>query len=582
MKAQEEAEAEFKKAKAAEKAAAEAKAKAEADDEEEDQYKDLTPEQRIIQTKEDIATLAEKLIEDPEENIMLLSRLRRMAQSKNPITSKLALLSLVPVFKSISPMYKIRALTDTEKREKVTKEVGRLRFFEENLVLNYKNYIDFLSSKTKFFMNTPKATELDKELGLLATGAACELAGSLKFFNFRSDLFQILVRRIMRKPSSDAEFEKFQQCVTVLESELLEDNDGDLSLDVVRQLNKSMKKREFKVDEAVVNVLLSLQILSDYDPYGGAEEGEKPKLKKKDRVHLSKKERKQLKERKQIEAEMRVAEQAISAEERERNQAQILKLLLMLYLEILKSRPEQLMAPVLEGLAKFGHLVNVDLMGDFLQVLREIAEDLIETTSTTTTITSNQLRQIMLCVVTSFSLVDNIPSKKVKLDLKKFVDYLYSILPILSQDTEIEFSHKTLRLMDPLSNKFVKPNVNISTKSELLLRSLVSIFFQSNSNSSMRALAFTKRLYSNLLQFPEKTSIATLKFIDKLNSRYEDDLKSLYTTEDRVANGVYQPQVDDLERSNAQVAVLWENVLLEKHYCPAVAMGAKSLMKKAK
>ncbi|ODV86252.1 hypothetical protein CANARDRAFT_211670 [[Candida] arabinofermentans NRRL YB-2248] len=554
------------------------------DDELDETYKDLTPTQRLIKTKEDIATLAEGLIEDPEENIIMIVRLRKMASSRNPNTAKLALLALVPVFKSISPAYRIRALTETEKREKVSKEIQKLRFFEENLIINYRHYVNLLSAKSKVFFNSSKVTELDIQLGLLATNAACELATSLRFFNYRSDLFQILVRRIMRTPANDTEYELFEKCVKCLEELLTEDyNHGDISLEVIRLLSKSLKNREFKVDESTINILLSLEILNDYDPNARAEEKEQNRLRKKDRVHLSKKEKKQRKEKKLIDEEMRKAELAITAEERERNQAQILKALLTLYLEVLRAKPEKLMAPVLEGLAKFGHQVNIDLMGDFLQVLREVSEDLLDISKNETNLSNNHLRQILLCIVTSFSLIANLPTKKVSMDLNRFVEYLYSILPILSQDVELEFSHKSLRLIDPFASKatIFKPNVNISTKSELLLRSMDSIFFNSKSGSKKRALGFTKRLYLNLLQFPEKTSIATLKFLEKLLGRYEE-VKGLYTTEDRIQNGIYHAEIDEVERANPDVAVLWENVLLEKHYCPTVAMGAKSLMNKAK
>ena len=317
--------------------------------------------------------------------------------------------------------------------------------------------------------------------------------------------------------------------------------------------------------------------MNDYSP-NSRENDDSPKLKKKDRIHLSKKERKQLKERKLIDKEMREAEQAVTAEQREKNQAQILKMLLLFYLEILKARPVKLMAAVLESLSRFGHMVNIDLMGDFLQVMREIAEEILINKD----LNSNEVRQVLLCIITSFSLVANLPSRKVVVDLNKFVDYLYSLLPNLSLDTEIEFSHKTLRLMDPLSSELnIKPSVNVSTKAELLLRCLNAIFFNSKSGSSKRALAFTKRLYLAALHLPEKSSVASMKFIDKLIGRY-DDIKTLYSTEDRVQNGIYNAEIDETERANTEVAVLWENVLLDKHYATNVAMGARHLFKNAK
>ena len=549
------------------------------DEENDESYNGLTQEEKVIKTKEDIAEMAQLLIENPEENILQLSRLRRMSNSKNPFTAKLAILAMVPVFKSISPSYHIRPLSESEKKEKVSREVAKLRLFEQHLVINYKHYIDLLARKAAKFSTQPKVTSTDAELGIITTNAACELATSLRFFNYRKDLFKIITRRVMKKPQNEFELKAYKKCISTLDSLLIEDaSHGDISLDLVILLSKSMRRRDFNVDESVLNVFLSLTILNDYSPNLN-EHDDQPKMKKKDRVHLSKKERKQLKERKLIDAEMRTAEQAITAEQREKNQAQILKMLLTFYLEILKARPAKLMAAVLESLSKFGSLVNVDLMGDFLQVLREVTEEILQNKD----LNSSEVRQVLLCIITSFSLVANLPTKKVVVDLNKFVDYLYSLIPNLALDMNVEFSHKTLRLVDPLATTDLnlKPSVNVSTKAELLLRCLNAIFFNSKSGSSKRALAFTKRLYLASLHLPEKSTIALLKFMEKLIARY-DEIKTLYSTEDRVQNGVYHPEVDETERANTEVAVLWENVLLDKHYSNNVAMGARHLFKNAK
>lgn len=548
------------------------------DEEADESYKGLTPEEKVIKTKEDIAEMAQNLIENPEENILQLSRLRRMSNSKNPLTAKLAILAMVPVFKSIAPSYHIRALSESEKKEKVSREVAKLRLFEQHLVLNYKHYVELLAEKAAKFSTQPKVTPLDAEMGIIASNAACELASALRYFNFRKEVLKIITRRVMKKPQNEHELKVFKKCVSTLEELLVEDSsNGDISLELVVLLSKSIRRRAFNVDESIINILLSLTVLNDYSPNSG-ENDDSPKLKKKDRIHLSKKERKQLKERKLIDKEMREAEQAVTAEQREKNQAQILKMLLLFYLEILKARPVKLMAAVLESLSRFGHMVNIDLMGDFLQVMREIAEEILINKD----LNSNEVRQVLLCIITSFSLVANLPSRKVVVDLNKFVDYLYSLLPNLSLDTEIEFSHKTLRLMDPLSSELnIKPSVNVSTKAELLLRCLNAIFFNSKSGSSKRALAFTKRLYLAALHLPEKSSVASMKFIDKLIGRY-DDIKTLYSTEDRVQNGIYNAEIDETERANTEVAVLWENVLLDKHYATNVAMGARHLFKNAK
>lgn len=329
---------------------------------------------------------------------------------------------------------------------------------------------------------------------------------------------------------------------------------------------------------------------------------------------MSKKERKARKERKEIDEEMRKAEQTITIEEREKYQSQVLKMLLALYLEILKAgshtssipnnNANDLMASVLEGLARFGQMANFDLLGDFLEVLREIMTDIMDEHSLSDEnevsdefggmYGGKQIRTVLLCIATSFTLVTNHSTTgklPMTIDLSKFVSCLHNILCDMALDCDMEFSHKSLRLADPLQVSTIseKPSVNVSTKSELLLRCLDFVFFRSRNGTLPRATTFTKRLYISILQTPEKTSLASLKFIGKLMSRYGDSLKGLWNTEERISGeGTYILGIErsgrevELERSNSGAATLWENVLLDKHYCPMVKDGSRSLMNNSK
>lgn len=607
------------------------------DPESDDEFNDseLSPRERLVKMKEEIAELASKLMEDPEGNVACLTRLRKMSMSKNLVLSQLTIISLIPVFKSLAPSYKIRQLTETEKREKVSKEVARLRQYEQSLIYNYKLYIDHLGQLAKVSRlnssNNKKIGDEQIKLGQLSIKACCELGlSSLRFFNYRNDLFTIIIRRLNKKPKDKEDFDIFMRCIRVLETLVVDDKEhGEISNDIVRILCKSVKDKNFRVDESVINIFLSLSILDDYNPndlIGDKPKGEK--LKKKDRVHLSKKQKKARKEMKEIEDELEKAKQSITAEERENYQAKILQTLLKLYLEILKAGSNSilnhkndatlLMAPVLEGLSRFGKMANLDLLGDFLEVLREIMVDIIESNSIDSEIEientkqpseetedgdnetglglfdARQIRTILLCIVTSFSLTLNhlsVGKIPISLDLSKFISSLYLILADLSLDCDLEFSHKSLRLLDPLStsNQVDKPSVNVSTKAELLLNCLDSIFFRSKNGSVSRAVSFTKRLYMSILHTPEKTSLATLKFIGKLVNRHGESVKGLWNTEERISGeGTYHLGIEsgnkevELERSNAAAATLWESVLLDNHYSPMVRDGSRSLMKLSK
>lgn len=60
--------------------------------------------------------------------------------------SRLALLSMMTVFKDILPGYKIRKLTDQELDVKVTKGVQKLRDFEMTLLKAFQAYLKLLRS----------------------------------------------------------------------------------------------------------------------------------------------------------------------------------------------------------------------------------------------------------------------------------------------------------------------------------------------------------------------------------------------------------------------------------------------------
>lgn len=593
----------------------------ESEESEQEEVETATPQEKLARIKEEISSYASRLMEDPEENISCLTKLRKLAQSPQFATSQLAVLALVPVFKSLAPGYQIRPLTETEQREKVGKEIARLRNFEQSLVTNYQLYIELLTKLARVLAlnsnGNKKISPTQIKQGHAATSAACELCtSSLKYFNFRSELFTIPIRRLNRKPKEAADMQMFHKCLRTLESLLQEDKDhGSITFDIVRIMCKTIKDKKFRVDESVVNVFLSLSLLADYDPNGVKDEPT-VKTKKKDRVHFSKKQKKARKEMKAIEEEIRKAEHTITAEERERFQAQTLKTVLKLYLEILKaastsmeekSDASLLMAAVLEGLSKFGQMANFDLFGDFLEVLRETMLNIFEEHSLEADkynigessdsggmYTKDEIRKLLLAVVAAFALMVNhkeVGRLPISVDLSKFVSALYLMLADLSLDADLEFSHKSLRLADPLEDSGIayRPAVNASTEAELLLKSLDFIFFRSRVGSQARATPFIKRLYISSLQTPEKTTIALLKFVGKLLGRYGDTLKSLWSTEDRISGeseyvlGIEKEGFEvDFERSNVGSAVLWENLLLDKHYCPIIRDGSRSLMKNSR
>lgn len=72
------------------------------------------------------------------------------------------MLSQVAVYKDIIPGYRIRALTESEKAEKVSQLVARTRDWEQSLVNGYQTYLQLLEGELKglAFANLEKRLQL--------------------------------------------------------------------------------------------------------------------------------------------------------------------------------------------------------------------------------------------------------------------------------------------------------------------------------------------------------------------------------------------------------------------------------------
>lgn len=576
----------------------------------------LVEGESLIEIKEKVAKFVSQILEDPEMYASNLNRLCEMTTSESFAVSLLAIMALVPAFKGLAPSYRIRELTEAERREKVSRDVQKARTFEQNFVNCYHSYIKLISDLSKVSYTNSKNNDhtppYQIKLGQIAINAACELAASsLKHFNYREELFAIVIRRLNKLPSHPIDLNVYEECVRLLESLLLEDSDhGVISWDVVRLLTKSIKSKAYRVDETVVNIFLSLSILDHYQPHARTED--RPKISKKARSHLSKKERKVRKELKKIDDEFRRAQDAITAEEKNRILASILKAVFSFYLGVIQQSTESrdakaLLSAVLEGLTKFSPMANLDLVGDFLEVLRELMsekasklrhydakEEEDDGDEFNGIFTAIEVRELLLTVSSAFALVvhqSDVSKLPTPVDLSRFVEMLYRVLTDVSLNPDLELSHRTFRLADPSSQtaKVVKPSVNVSTTSELLLNSLDFLFFRSGNGNISRAFPFVKRLYLSGLHCPEKTLLATLKFIGKLCGRYGESLSSLWSSAKGLTpEGDYiygfersESQID-CQRSNSESATLWENALLEQHYCPAIRDGVRSLGKRSR
>ncbi|KAJ7273676.1 nucleolar complex-associated protein-domain-containing protein [Mycena haematopus] len=524
---------------------------------------------RLQGAKDQIASICQEIMADPENSLGLLRRLHTfsLAQISTPshpdpvandaIIRKLAILSQLAVFKDIIPGYSIRALTEKEKAEKVSQMVGRTRDWEQGFVVVYQTYLRALEAELK----------AKSELADIALSAMCTLVTELTHFNFRINLLSCIVARLSKKSwdkSSDL-------CLDAIIKVFRADLTGKASLETVRLLNRMVKERRFNIHPTVLSCLLHLRLKTELG-VRASEAGEKKsygkdaarraKGKPTAQPHLSKKARKALKEKKEIDREFREAEAEVDKEERAVVHTETLKLLFVLYFRIIKNpRTTPLLPAALQGISKYAHLVNIDFFKDLLKVLKElVAREDDDEDDAEDTDASKDVQQRLQCIVTAFELLSG-QGEALNIDLSDFISALYALILPLS-------------LADPGTGP-----------ADMLFRALDIVFSPRTFGAAAppwRAAAFAKRLLTAALHWPPAAAVRALEFVAGLLAK-DPKLAALLSTEERALDGAYRPDVDDPQLCNPLGTCFWELVALGgQHWDPRVRAKARKVMGSAR
>nr|VWO98758.1 Tubulin beta chain (Beta-tubulin) [Ganoderma boninense] len=529
---------------------------------------------RIQSAKEQIAGICQEILGDPENSISTPTHPKPV--SNDVVIRKLAFLSQLAVFKDVIPGYRIRALTDKEKAEKVSQMVQRTRDWEQGLVGVYQAYLRNLEGELK----------AKSDLAETALHCMCTLLVEVTHFNFRINLMSCIVAALSRKSwdkTSDL-------CLDTIISVFRADNTGEPSLEIVRLLNRMIKERKYNVHPEVLSCLLHLRLKSELGIRGSET--------KVDKENAAASGKKRFKERKEIEHEMHEAAAEVDKEERATRHTETLKLLFVLYFSVLKNpRPTPLLPAALRGISRYAHLVNIDFFKDLLQVLKTLMtqdhEGLIVGTNPAGTKvpsdpspahppapapndTSNiaAVQHQLLCVMTAFELLSG-QGEALDIDLNDFVNRLYAVLPSLALHPDIEITPTPVRAQPR--------NAPQHSPADTLFRALELAFAPRAASAaplSWRAAAFAKRLLSAALHWPPATAARAVAFVGELVER-DPKLEALLATEDRAGNGVYRPDVDDPQVCNAFGfgSAFWElRTLAASHWAEQVRVAAAQLL----
>jgi len=493
--------------------------------------------------------------------------------------ARLALLSLLAIFSDILPSYRIRLPTEAEMGVRVSKETKATWDYERKLLQAYQRYLQVLErtwEDGKFGLSWAGLDEKkkgNKQQGggpptTLAATAILSLSALLQTsynFNFRTNLLQIVVRQSNHRSSDEVR----SSCCNALSVMFTKDLQGDASLEAVRLMAKMIKQQSTNnrisraIHPDVINTWLSLPLRVHEDEAIAAKLASAAKAKK---AKKSDQEKLTL----EIEKEMKEGEATVDKLELAKNQADTLHVVTLTYFRILKlvaavhqedtvengqgDKPEsksntatELLPCALRGLANFSHLIHLDAVVDLLAVLKDLLKH----------VSSLPPDAAIHCILCAFKTLRGPGRDTLPVDPKEYLIPLYNLLPRLGSSVG---SEKTM---------------------EAAIQCLDHAFLQRRELSTSRLAAFLKRLTSTSLHCPPHSATPLLARARQVSSRYSSSKveRMLENEEDIVAEGMFAPEAEDPEHSNAHATSLWELALLKYSIHPKVADHSLAMAK---
>jgi len=435
-------------------------------------------------------------------------------------------------------------LTKLEEILRTTKEILKAKG-EQAAVANsktgvlrkQKSYGKWRPSTVDISQMTSQGVEAMLGVGRVAAMAMGDLLCRQHHFNFRANLIMALVPLLN---TSDVELgsvvaQSFRKLFS-------SDVKGASSLECARTISQLVKKKEFRVRPLVVQVLRSLRLrkpLEEGDSIFSSSSSSSKNGKKK---HMSRKEEKQAKKDKMLEREMRETEATDSKQDRDLIQTETLKVVFLLYFKILKNTKRSPLLPcVLEAMAHFAHLINLDLLLNLVELLKEVIAD-----------RRIPLASSMHTVITAFQAI-KLQGDTLTVDLKDFYTYFYPLLqPAMASPSQYT-------VLVPL-----------------LIKSLELMLTQRRILALDRVAAYAKRILTLSLHLPPQGVLAILLVLNQIFRKYPKTQQMLDT--EISGMGSYMPEVTDPEHCNAFAATAWEFSLLNEHVHPSVVNLARMVM----
>uniref|UniRef100_A0A158Q8E1 NOC3-like protein n=1 Tax=Elaeophora elaphi TaxID=1147741 RepID=A0A158Q8E1_9BILA len=502
----------------------------------------------VEEAKSRISRLSHLIIEDPHTEVHKLKELYSLSIGNGVFSLaretviKLASVSLAEVFVDIIPGYAIRPHTEEEMAQKLKKETKKLYDFEQTLLRYYLKYLQHLESYAGKLLKASKQSNSDV-LPIICLKCLSRLLLSAPHFNYASNIITFIVH-MTASNSKDA----INICCSALSELFHNDLNFRISATAARSIASIVNKKKGNVPPALISTFLKLKIK---EVNKGGKNHQKEKLLSKKRL-LNKEKKSKSKERfakqlKKLEADLKEAEAAESISTKLSFATETMNQVFATYFRVIKRLPTtNLLEPVLEGLAKFAHLINVEFFDDMISALSSL-------------INQQHLRLVdsLRCIYTSFVMLSG-EGIALNIDPSRFYWSMYRLLPALAfekqQDALANTLSLTLRTLDLMINCRRK-QVPVCRVAAYVKRLLALAFFMPSSAAASILLC----IRSFFIAYP------------KLDCMVEDTDGSSYIE-------FFKPELDDPDCCGGlSSSIIAEISIFTRHSYKTVRMVARYL-----
>jgi nucleolar complex protein 3 len=559
-----------------------------------------TISERLEKAKFVIAKSSQSLLSSPEHHLRKqMPILLELVGDYDPNVSRLSMLSILAVMRDIIPAYKIRPQHEREKDDVVqSKEVQELWAFENLLLKSYQAYLKIL---LKAFKNQKEGSNSALALSRVSATCLSLLVIAAPHFNFAGDILQVVVPGIANK-DRDIKNCCANAIKTLVREALLSADSGQCAVEATQLLADFVKRRKcVGLPPDVVSCLMDFTFpdISSAEDFDVAKKSKKKKKKKKkggkDEVSKAFKE----------------AQAVIDKDTRRYQQSAVLEAMFELYFRVLKTTEGSLkgmqassqhtgwspnrfakrfplLAPTLQGLAKFAHLISVDYFHDIVSTIESILES---------PCVPHDIR--CRCLLTA-SDISRGQGESLNVDRAALFKALYKVMYSVTESSMEEDDQKLPAKLTPETmHSFYPPSAMIPMRDVedspqyLLTRVVEEMLLDSQKTLDIhRQAAFTKRAATVALQATDSGLALAMLYViyrmlkryPKLRSMIEDDegagpstnyFSAIVSKNQGQKTSVEYANEDPSIHSGALYTPLWElSVLSANHTNPGVRKAA--------